>query len=353
MGEATDRLTGTDPNDDALLRDETVDPAAGSLTTPGIFADNMGGTAPYSEGDSELYTAQVPAGVPADDFGNAEADTNDDIEQSRAQIEHTRSEMSETIDAIQEKLSPQHLARQAKDTVRDATVGKAQEMVNDAGQSAKGFGSTVVETIKENPVPAALAGIGLGWLFMSGRKQSSSTSSYSPRYEYDRYGSDGTAGGRYADRPAGSSVGSRVSQAQNKMGDLASQAQDQVSDVASQVQGTAGQVAGQIQTTTGQLTGTAQYGAQQAGSTFQQMVRDNPLGVGVVAVAVGAAIGLSIPESDRENQLLGETRDQVMEQAQQTVQQKAQQVQAVAQQTVGAAKDTAQQAASDQGLTKQ
>lgn len=97
---------------------------------------------------------------------------------------------------------------------------------------------------------------------------------------------------------------------------------------------------------------TAQYGAQRAQGAFQQALDANPLAVGVAAVAIGAAIGLSIPETDKENQLLGETRDEVMQQAQQTVQEKAQQVQAVAQHTIGAAKDAAQESADRQGLTQ-
>ena len=46
-------------------------------------------------------------------------------------------------------------------SVKEATVGRAQEA-----------GSTIVETVRANPVPAALTGIGLGWLYMSARRQS-------------------------------------------------------------------------------------------------------------------------------------------------------------------------------------
>jgi hypothetical protein len=59
-------------------------------------------------------------------------DIRDDIEQSRAQ-------MSDIIDAIQEKLSPRRLVDDAKETVRAATVGKVTDMMNSASDSATGL----------------------------------------------------------------------------------------------------------------------------------------------------------------------------------------------------------------------
>src|ERR671917_2654521 len=66
-----------------------------------------------------------------------------EIERTRAEIERTRADMGETVDAIQQRLSPENLKEQAKDRVRETTVGRA------------------METIRENPLPAALTGIGL------------------------------------------------------------------------------------------------------------------------------------------------------------------------------------------------
>ena len=43
-----------------------------------------------------------------------------EIERTRTEIERTRADMSETVDAIQERLSPENLKEQAKDRVRDA-----------------------------------------------------------------------------------------------------------------------------------------------------------------------------------------------------------------------------------------
>ncbi len=96
----------------------------------------------------------------------------------RNNIEHTRAEMSETIDALQERLNPQTLKEQAreqvreqyeevKSTVRDATIGKAEAMMQNASDTVSETSSSIMDTIRENPIPAALVGIGLGWLFMN------------------------------------------------------------------------------------------------------------------------------------------------------------------------------------------
>lgn len=370
MGEKSDRLSGEDPIDRVEQENARWGMTSG-LTPPGGFSGSVAPGGAYSEGGPELYTNEFAAGMPTDDFDVDDfSDSDFELEQSRVQIEQTRSEMSTTIDAIQEKLSPQNIAQQAKDTVKEATVGKAQEMmsnagdtasdlVNNAGSSARGFGSTLIGTVKANPVPAAIAGIGLSWLFMSGRKQSSGgtdSNSYSNQYGSNlpgyNPGRSGQSGYGYERQSDSSPLGSRLGATQDKVGDLAGQAQGKASDVAGQVQDTAGQVAGQVQDTAGQLADSAQYGAQRAQTAFQQALHSNPLAVGAAAIAVGAAIGLSIPETDKENQLLGETRDDVMQQAQHTVQEKAQQVQTVAQQAVGAAKDAAQHSADEQGLTQ-
>jgi uncharacterized protein YjbJ (UPF0337 family) len=287
--------------------------------------------------------------------------------------------MSQTIDEIQERLSPQHIAQQAKDTVRDATIGKATTMVNDASDSAKGFGAGIIDTIKQNPVPAALAGFGIGWLFMSGRK-SGGTQTYGYRaYDYGSgYGYDrGQSSSPGIIGNAQQAVGNVAGQAQSTLANVAGQAQGtagnvagQVQDAVGQVQDTAGQVVGQVQDTAGQLASgaqsvvrqagdtmsdlgsTAQFGMSQAGNGFQQMLRQNPLGVAAGALAIGLAVGLAIPETDKENEIMGPARDNLMQQAQESVQQTAQKVQSVAQEAVGAATDAAKQEADNQGLSQ-
>ena len=72
------------------------------------------------------------------------------------------------------------------------------------------------------------------------------------------------------------------------------------------------------------------------------MLDENPMTVGALAVGAGAAIGLAIPETSKEHEVMGEARDTVVEKAQE----KAQDVQQVAEEAQGAA----QQEVENQGL---
>jgi len=81
----------------------------------------------------------------------------------RAQIERTRAEMSQTIDAIQERLSPARLMSDAKQSVKDATVGRVKRLAATMTVSAdtdRPFGAKrVVDAVRANPLPFAIAGV--------------------------------------------------------------------------------------------------------------------------------------------------------------------------------------------------
>jgi len=277
---------------------------------------------------------------------------SDDTEEIRSQIEQTRGELSSTIDAIQEKLSPDKLKDQAKEMVREATVGRAEDMVSNASQAAKGFGSDMFETIKENPVQAAIAAIGLGWLFM--KNSNKSQQSYGNSYrgyqpDYNRYSGGNSNRYDYGYQPqqyqSQGNGGGALEQAQEKIGDIAGTAGDKVGKIADNAGETVGNIGGQI----GQIGDQAQYKAEQAGDWFQRSLRENPMSVGAIALAVGAAVGLSIPETPQEHRIMGETRDNLVGKAQEAVQDTVQKVQRVAEVT----QDTVQREVENQGLTPQ
>lgn len=245
--------------------------------------------------------------------------SQDPVEQERMNIEQTRSNMSETVDEIQERLSPQNLKEQAKYQVREATVGRVQE-----GSSG------LMETIKENPVPAAMVGVGLGWLVMSARKQKSDSQRYSSGYYQSPY-YEGYESGGYESGSTGT-----TGQARSKVSDATGQAQDKARQGMDQARERASQAGD-----------TAQYQAQRAKGGFERMLNENPLAVGAIAVGVGLAVGLSIPETSKENQVMGQTRDNLAEQAQEKAQDYKEKAQNVAQQAQSAAKEEA----SNQNIT--
>ena len=165
----------------------------------------------------------------------------EDTAEIHAEIEQTRIEMTGTIDAIQEKLSPEVVAEQvkekaqevaaqaveqakeharevaaqavdhAKEAMYEATVGRAEQAVSDVGQTAMGVPQMVMETIKQNPLPAAVAALSLGWLWRNRNRQSESYYRYDYRTPPTTYDARYTTGygSRYgpATMPAGPATG--------------------------------------------------------------------------------------------------------------------------------------------------
>jgi hypothetical protein len=79
------------------------------------------------------------------------------------------------------------------------------------------------------------------------------------------------------------------------------------------------------------------------------MLRQNPLTVGALAVGVGAAVGLALPQTSREHEVMGEARDTLVEKAQEKAGEAQEKVQRVAEEVQSAAKEEAE----NQGLTNQ
>jgi ElaB/YqjD/DUF883 family membrane-anchored ribosome-binding protein len=292
----------------------------------------------------------------------------------RVEIEETRVEMSGTIDAIQEKLNPDRLKEQVtsavqeqvetvKENIHDATIGRAEEMVSNVGKSG------LVETIKQNPIPAALAGLGIGWLLMNRQQGASgdrggfdSGRAYyagggQPSYGRGRtYGAGSYGYGQGPGYGRGQAYYGPGSEGDDqslgdRVGGAAGQAKESVADTASQAKEKVGQFTDQAQDQVGEWGGQVQYGARQAKSRFDQTLSENPLAVSAVAIALGLAVGMSLPDTPLEDKLMGEARDNVMEKAQATAQETMQKVGQVAQQVQQTATDTAKDAAQKQGLT--
>jgi uncharacterized protein DUF3618 len=99
---------------------------------------------------------------PADTKAQSPSPTTTQI---RAQIEHTRAEITHTIDAIQERVSPSRLMREAKQSVKDATVGRMKRLAAKTYASADNRDGGSVnykrgfEAVKARPAALVIAGV--------------------------------------------------------------------------------------------------------------------------------------------------------------------------------------------------
>jgi hypothetical protein len=95
----------------------------------------------------------------------------------------------------------------------------------------------------------------------------------------------------------------------------------------------------------------ARHGVSSAGDRFDTTLNENPVAIGVVALAVGMAAGLAIPESRREREMMGRYRDDLVDRVRDSVEDTRERVQHVAERVVEETKDVAREAARDEGLT--
>src|ERR1044072_9218087 len=91
------------------------------------------------------------------------ADSEENTEQLRADIEDTRAEMTQTINEIQERLSPEHLVGQVKETVREATIGKVEKVMERVGETISGVTEPALEVAGRAGTAIKKAGSAIGY----------------------------------------------------------------------------------------------------------------------------------------------------------------------------------------------
>ena len=244
--------------------------------------------------------------------GDLDPEAQAEVEVMETDIEATRDEMTDTVQTIGERLDPANVMQGAKDTVREATIGRVEQMTSNVMDSATDASGGVIETIRRNPLPAAMAAIGIGWLLMNrsdGRGSYRSNGSWNDRWrDNERYGYSG-----YPDASRDRSVTDRAGETFDQVGRKAGQVAD---DVRSTVGSTVGQLPDQVGST-----------AREVGWNAERLVRDNTLALGAAAFAVGAAIGMALPETEVERNVLGGPAGTVIDKAQEAASDAVQQLQ--------------------------
>jgi len=233
-----------------------------------------------------------------------------EVEDLENDIAATRDEMTDTVQTIGERLDPANVIQDAKETVREATLGRVEHMTSNAMETATDAGSGIIDTMRRNPIPTAMAAIGIGWLLMN---RSDGRGSYRSGAGWDGSWRDGERYG-YAGYPSGGR--------DRRMTDRAGETIDQVGRKAGQV---ADDVRSTVGSTVGQFPDQVGSTAREVGWNAERLVQENPLALGAAAIAVGAAIGMALPETDVERNMLGgpagSAIDQVQEAASDAVEQ--------------------------------
>lgn len=219
------------------------------------------------------------------------------------------------------------------------------------GSGAGDFVSGLQDAVRQNPVSAALVGMGLLWMFTGGNRLSTAAAFFPAVAKGAAAGAaDGllrTAGVVSAAGEGVKSLGERfvdgvrdtLSEATAATGDAATRSVEGVKSVAAQS-------AAQLRSTTAEI-GAADYGVGQLQQNLKQTFERQPLLLGAIGLAIGAGMASAFAATQFEKDAVGETAERVTDQLKEIATTQVDRATAAAGRTLEAIKDEAQA----QGLT--
>jgi ElaB/YqjD/DUF883 family membrane-anchored ribosome-binding protein len=206
-------------------------------------------------------------------------DAQKDPEVLEREIDQTRAQMDQTLGALEQKLSPGKLI--------DEALGLLREHGGD-------FAANLGNSVKQNPMPVMLAAVGIGWMMFGSNRRSSVT-----KYDYDPNVEAGLAGVE--------SIKSKAADAGEKLKTGAAAARDQLANSwASSKDAVMGRMS--------ETASTAHAQARRAREGLNTLLQEQPIILGALGLAVGAAIGAVLPSTEHEDRLLGPVRDKTISQ---------------------------------------
>jgi hypothetical protein len=289
--------------------------------------------------EDEEYGYDEPGGYEA--RNRSPADIEDDIER-------TRSELDRTIDALAQRLSLSELINEAFEW-----MGSAREIADNFGRG-----------VRNNPIPLALVGAGLGWLMLDGegrRRPRSSRDGMTEevRERAEHYGAEAagkaagwaeSARGEYESAKARESAehaGEMGGAARERMGEWSEAARSTYEEAKRRGAGAAegmregaeqvgerayetGRAARDRMASAGESAmhrarrgyeaadEMAHRGAKAVSDTFGRMLSEQPLVLAGLGLAVGAALGAALPRTRAEDKWMGPARDELLDRAKAT-----------------------------------
>jgi hypothetical protein len=302
------------------------DESARSLdSSVGSTANQTGSTtrASNSARRTTSGTRKTTTGKASDQGLDRETDAR--TRELQAEIADTREELSETIEAIQERLRPGNVVSQATESVKEKARASVRGLTDNAGEGV----NVMMREVKHNAVPALMIGAGVAWMLMDrSRHQRNQWDTrqrgWSP-YTTSGRGRSGEYGRDYETNYVAAGTGFDMHDDDAEYSDI-----DYRRSYGSQRRGLADDVSNRASHMMEGAKDRWQRTTRNTTNGLQRLMRDNPLLVGAAAVLVGAAVGAALPETERENEIMGETRDNMINQAQEMAQNAASTVKEVA-----------------------
>lgn len=241
--------------------------------------------------------------------------------QIAADIDRTRDALDRTVDAIVGKLTPSQLLMECVHVFRSGSTSVLNR---------------VVETAREHPVPATIVAAGVGMMLWE-RSTGGRASAYGPAevdvegYDYEYEGGYGYGEGRGQGRmgrmkdtvrAATSGVADTVEDVKGTVRQTTQHAREKVGEAMEGVRETTQHARDAVRDTLHgvkeeavHVKDSARRRVKDARIGFWQTMDSQPLVMGGIALALGAAAALLIPGTDKEAELMGDARERLKERA--------------------------------------
>lgn len=282
-------------------------------------------------------------------------DTYDDAtsEQIKAEIDQTRVRMDHALNEIGERLNPRHLFDEIFEYFR--SDGKNVQKLKSAACQA---GRSVVEQVQQHPLPCLLIGGGIAWWAIDQRRRSHQDFSSYAESDYlhdldDDYSPVYTETGIAIETEFGDEdSASAKSGLKERMIEKGQRLKERITSGAKTAQAKAAHMAENVGQSTRQVRSQLRNKASNAYESIERgftgASESYPLAVGLGFMTVGLLAGLLAPRTRAEDEMMGETAQQMRR----TAKARGKELLDKGQRAATAAVQAAKEEAKAQGFTK-
>jgi hypothetical protein len=244
-------------------------------------------------------------------------------EQLEREADLTRAQIAASLAELRDRMTPGQVMDETLDLMRDGSAGR---FVRNLGQQ-----------VVNNPLPVALIGAGIGWLMLGNRvprsqsvlraasqmRSDEPSAVQSAKRSADRAAQATSAWAKETASSVGESVGDTSRDAGFKLkgaardaGAAVSGAAASIGDTASSLYESAGEaydMAADRARGVGRSASTLGSNAVESSRNLMAYLRDEPLVLAGIGVALGAVLGTALQMTETEKQMMGKTSDAVKE----------------------------------------
>ena len=241
------------------------------------------------------------------------------------EVNASRARVEQTLDQLQDRLSPGQLIDQAVTYFRDGGGGE--------------FTRNLGESVKQNPLPVALVAVGVGWMMLAGQHTGRNGDAVPDRDD------DHDADGHYVglaepyqtySEPYGAAAGTAggVGDTLDALGEQAREMSDEARKRMVRASKDAADRARDVRER-------ARHRGRRVKQSVLQTINEQPLILAAIGLAIGAALGAAVPPTEAEDRLMGEARDEALRRAKEVGREQAEKARHAADTIVAAAREEA------------